>query len=302
MRIEQLEYVAAVATHGSLRRASESLHLSQQALSEAISKLEKELGIRLLDRRRSGSRVSPPGLDLLDQMGDVLDAVDRLRAAAGHRAIPRRALRIGTVSAAASTVLVPALRDLQRRQGDGTFDLRTLPHADVQRSVAEGALDLGLVNMLPGDDLTADVVPHELLRGRPVVCLRADHPLAEHDELTVDRLRGVPLVAMGEGFVMSRVARRLFGTHLPSTTYSATGADTGKAMVADGLGVTLLPDYSVEGDPLVTAGVLTHRPVAAPTPMVTLLALHRRAERVPEPLRDLLTALLHHAAACADRS
>ena len=77
MRIEQLEYLAAVTEHGSLRRASEAMHISQPALSEAVTKLEKELGTTLLDRRRTGSRISRQGLDLLQSMTDVLDAVDR---------------------------------------------------------------------------------------------------------------------------------------------------------------------------------------------------------------------------------
>ena len=42
MRLEQLEYLAAVTQHGSLRRASEHLHLSQPALSEAIRNLERD--------------------------------------------------------------------------------------------------------------------------------------------------------------------------------------------------------------------------------------------------------------------
>src|SRR4051794_32370456 len=45
MRIEQLEYLAAVTRYGSLRRASDQLHVSQPAISEAIRKLERELGV-----------------------------------------------------------------------------------------------------------------------------------------------------------------------------------------------------------------------------------------------------------------
>ncbi len=58
MRIEQLEYLAAVTQHGSLRRASERIHLSQPALSESVTKLERELKVTLLDRRRTGARIS----------------------------------------------------------------------------------------------------------------------------------------------------------------------------------------------------------------------------------------------------
>ena len=111
MRIEQLEYVAAVTAHGSLRRASEALHISQPALSEAVTKLERELGLTLLDRRRSGSRISREGLDLLQHMTEVLESVDRLRQAAGDQAVRTRVLRIGTVNTASSTLLAPALRD-----------------------------------------------------------------------------------------------------------------------------------------------------------------------------------------------
>ena len=117
MRIEQLEYLAAVTQHGSLRRASESLHLSQPALSEALGKLERELGVPLLDRRRSGARISRQGQDLLPYMTEVLDAVDRLRQAAGDQTLVSRTLRIGTVNAANSSLLVPAVQDFRLDQG-----------------------------------------------------------------------------------------------------------------------------------------------------------------------------------------
>ena len=100
MRIEQLEYLAAVTQHGSLRRASDRLHLSQPALSEAITKLERELRVTLLDRRRSGARISREGRDLLPYMTEVLTAVDRLRSAAGEQCNDRRMIRLGTVHAA----------------------------------------------------------------------------------------------------------------------------------------------------------------------------------------------------------
>jgi DNA-binding transcriptional LysR family regulator len=89
MRIEQLEYVVAVNTHGSLRRASDHLHVSQPALSEAIQKLERELGVDLLDRHRSGARISSAGRVLLQPMIDVLDSVNRLRIDARNQRPPR---------------------------------------------------------------------------------------------------------------------------------------------------------------------------------------------------------------------
>ena len=169
VRIEQLEYLAAVTQHGSLRRASESLHLSQPALSEAVGKLERELGVPLLDRRRSGARISRQGQDLLPYMTQVLDAVDRLRQAAGDQTLVSRNLRIGTVNAANSTLLVPAVQDFRQRNGGTGVEVLSSQQGEIYQGLAEGSLDLGLVNVLPGDDVPPHLVARELVRGRPVV-------------------------------------------------------------------------------------------------------------------------------------
>jgi len=297
VRIEQLEYLAAVTEHGSLRRASEAMHISQPALSEAVTKLEKELGATLLDRRRTGSRISRQGLDLLQNMTDVLEAVDRLRQAAGQQSVRRRDLRIGTVNAASSTLLAPALRDLHAQHGSGGVEVVNARQADIQQGLAEGSLDLGLVNVLPGDEIPASIVADKLIEGTPVACMRADHPLASQPHVSVEDLRAEPHVLMRPGFVMHRYAHRLFAGSLPGTTYATDGAEMGKAMVAAGLGISILPDFSITGDPLVRAGILTTRPILAGqgATTVTLLMLRRRAERVPEPVRDLQTALVRQA-------
>lgn len=295
MRIEQLEYLAAVTEHGSLRRASEAMHISQPALSEAVTKLEKELGATLLDRRRTGSRISRQGLDLQQFMTEVLEAVDRLRQAAGQQSVRRRDLRIGTVNAASSTLLSPALRDLHARHGSGGVEVVNARQADIQQGLAEGSLDLGLVNVLPGDEVPTSIVASKLIEGTPVACLRADHPLADRPHVSVEDLRGEPHVLMRPGFVMHRYAHRLFAGVLPGTTYATDGAEMGKSMVAAGLGISILPDFSITGDPLVRAGILTTRPILTDQTTVTLLMLRRRADRVPEPLRDLQEALARQA-------
>jgi DNA-binding transcriptional LysR family regulator len=295
VRIEQLEYLAAVTEHGSLRRASEAMHISQPAFCEAVTKLEKELGTTLLDRRRTGSRISRQGLDLLQNMTEVLEAVDRLRQAAGQQSVRRRDLRIGTVVTASSSLLAPALRDLHARHGSGGVEVVNGRQVDIQQGLAEGSLDLGLVNVLPGDEGPPTLVADRLIEGTPVACLPVGHPLSAKERVTVDDLRAEPHVLMRPGFVMHRYAHRLFAGSLPGTTYATDGAEMGKAMVAAGLGISVLPDFSIVADPLVEAGVLTTRPIRTDQTTVTLLMLRRRAERVPEPLRDLQRALVRQA-------
>ena len=155
MRIEQLEYLAAVTEHGSLRRASEAMHISQPALSEAVTKLEKELGTTLLDRGRTGSRISRQGLDLLQNMTEVLEAVDRLRQAAGQQSARRRDLRIGTV------VTASAPPDLVTHEPSPVHDIA---FADGARSGTDwSSIVADAVKRITGGELDKVVLARDLI-------------------------------------------------------------------------------------------------------------------------------------------
>jgi DNA-binding transcriptional LysR family regulator len=301
MRIDQLRYVAAVTKHGSLRRASEHLHLSQPALSESLTKLEKELGVTLLNRRRAGTEVSATGRALLPIISEVIEAADRLLAAAGDQLTAARMVRIGTVNAGTSTLLLPTLRAFQDRFPDASVEVRNLQQDEIHHGLLDGTLDVGLTNLLPGDDVAPELAGVDLLRGRPVAVLPHDHPLAELDEVSVEDLRAERFVAMRSGYLMYRFAHRLFGSELPAAWHSTDGAEMGTLMVADGLGVTVLPDYSVVGGPLERAGLITTRPIAGDTTEVRLTLQTRRRRRTAETVVGLVEEFRVHAEMLDDR-
>ncbi|MFE7932441.1 LysR family transcriptional regulator [Streptomyces sp. NPDC057456] len=287
MRTEQLEYIAAVTRLGSLRRAAEELRLSQPALSETVRNLERELGVDLLERKRSGATMSASGRELLPHIIGVLDAVDRLRSAAGEQHRISRMVRVGTVNAATVPLLIPVVREFRAAHPVTQVEVVGAQQTDIHRILLEGGFDLGLVNHLEGDDVPAEFESTELLRGRPVVCLRPDSPLASAASVSVDDLLDVPLIGMRSGYVMHRYVHRLLDGRGLSFAYSTDGAEMGKLMVAEGLGATVLPDFSVIGDPLERCGALTHRPISGDTTRVLLMLQRRRAESVPRAARDL---------------
>jgi DNA-binding transcriptional LysR family regulator len=295
VRIEQLEYLAAVTRYGSLRRASEQLHVSQPAVSEAIRKLEAELGVTLLDRHRSGARISPAGRELLPPIVDVLESVERLKAAAGDQLASRRLLRIGTVNAGTASLVLPAVRAFQSTHRRSAVEVRNVQQDEIHASLLDGTMDLGLVNLLDGDDVPPGLEATPLVIGRPAVVLPAGHPLTARAAVTADDLRGERFVAMRSGYLMYRFAHRLFGSDLPAEWHCTDGAEMGKMMVAEGIGLTVLPDYSVHGDPLERAGLIVTRPLAGDTTVVTMAALHRRQARVSPAVRDLLALLRERA-------
>jgi DNA-binding transcriptional LysR family regulator len=296
MRIEQLEYVVAVTRFGSLRKASERLHLSQPALSEAVSKLERELGVPLLDRRRSGSQISREGRALLPAMVDVLESVRRLRQQASDQELTSGVLRIGTVNAGTSAVLVPAIHAWTAQHPDAQVEILPMQQDDIQTALLEGSLDVGLVNLLDTDDRRSELSTTDLLHGRPVVVLPAGHALAEREAISAEELRAERIVLMRAGYLMHRFAHRLFGAAPPAHVHSTDGAELGKMMVAEGLGLTLLPDYSVIGDPLHRAGLIVTRPVLDDATRVTLVLEHRHGPATPQ-VRSLVAHLVGAAAA-----
>nr|WP_278259862.1 hypothetical protein [Nocardioides convexus] len=75
---------------------------------------------------------------------------------------------------------------------------------------------------------------------------------------------------MRAGYVMHRYVHRAFGPEVPPAAHSTDGAEMGKALVAEGVGVTILPDYSVIGCPLHRVGMIESRPIAGNQTFVTL--------------------------------
>ncbi|MFG2968218.1 LysR family transcriptional regulator [Streptomyces sp. NPDC048288] len=266
MRTEQLEYMAAVPRLGSLRRAADELRLSQPALSETVRNLERELGVDLLERKRTGATMSAAGQELMPRIVDVLEAVDRLRVAAGEQHRISRMVRVGTVNAATVPLLIPVLRDFRAAHPVTQVEVVGAQQTEIHRGLAEGGFDLGLVNQLAG-----------------------------RDEVSADDLLTVPLIAMRTGCVMHRYVHRLPAGRAPAFSYSTDGAEMGKLMVAEGLGATVLPDFSVVGDPLERAGTLVCRPPADDSTRVLLMLQRRRAGSVPQAARDLHETFVRRA-------
>ncbi|MBC9225609.1 LysR family transcriptional regulator [Aeromicrobium sp. 636] len=295
MRLEQLEYVRAVGEHGSLRRAGEHLHVSLPALSEAVTKLERELGVTLLDRHRSGTRINATGRELLPRILEVLDSADRLRSAARGESQFHRPVRVGSVYFGVTAIVLPAMRSHEVDHQHTSVDLRQLRHEEVNDGLRDGSLDIGLISLLPGDDVHPDLVATELVHGRPVAVLPGGAPLARKERVSVDDLRQEVFVGARAGYLMHRVAQRVFGDSPPLTWHTADSADVCKQMVSSGIGVSLMPDFALHDDPLEANGTLAFRPIEDEETVIRMVMLRRRSARPTPSARALFDLLAHHA-------
>ncbi|WP_033291947.1 LysR family transcriptional regulator [Amycolatopsis jejuensis] len=140
MELRTLRYFVTVAEELHFGRAAERLHIVQPAVSQQVARLERELGVRLLDRSPRTVRLTPAGTRVLAAARDTLAAAERVRLAAGT---PSDKVHIGTAPGLLARLErgVEVLRD---RHPGFELVLVDLPVADRLTALRRGDLDLVL--------------------------------------------------------------------------------------------------------------------------------------------------------------
>ncbi|WP_410596182.1 LysR family transcriptional regulator [Amycolatopsis sp. lyj-23] len=159
MEIRELRAFVAVVEAGAMSKAARQLHLSQPALSQTITALERRLGVRLLVRTSTGVQVTEAGTTLLSEARAVLARHDQaLAAMARHTADGGGVLRVGVPLELPPDLLPSALARLP----DTRVQARHLSSVAQVAALRAGELDVGLVRERPpGPDLDAALVVTE---------------------------------------------------------------------------------------------------------------------------------------------
>ncbi|SEC15277.1 DNA-binding transcriptional regulator, LysR family [Amycolatopsis tolypomycina] len=159
MEIRELKAFVAVVEAGAMSKAARQLHVSQPALSQTITALERRLGVRLLVRTSTGVQVTDAGATLLGEARAVLARHDQaLAAMARHTATGSGVLRVGVPLELPPDLLPSALARLP----DTRVQARHLSSVAQVAALRAGELDVGLVRERPaGPDLDAVLVVTE---------------------------------------------------------------------------------------------------------------------------------------------
>jgi LysR family hydrogen peroxide-inducible transcriptional activator len=255
--IKQLKYLLAVAEHGHFGNAAKASHVSQSTLSAAIIELEDLLGVALVERNNRRVILTVLGQDVVKRAQGILLEVEDLQALCQASAEPFTGkMRLGVIPTIAPFVLPGLLKRLRKQYPEFQLFIREDLSGHLIHALQHGELDVLLLALpYPADNVaTMHLYDDEFLFACPKT-----HAMAARKKLSTEDLVSQDLLLLEDGHCLRDHALEACSlkdseVNIP---YQATSLNTIVQMVANGIGVTLLPQMAVDAKILIGTDVQT---------------------------------------------
>jgi DNA-binding transcriptional LysR family regulator len=291
LNVTRLQVLHELSRRGSVAAVADAMWMTPSAVSQHLSKLERETGVRLVEKSGRGVRLTPAGGLLASHGGRVIAALDEATAALNAlRTTPAGRVRVASFPSVVQHVLPGVIAALREAHPDLVVEVQDLEGAQSLDAVGLGHVDIAVVDHWGWDSGTrrGAVEVIELFDDPLVVVLPADHALARNDAVAWTQLAGEPLIIEQRSSQFAHTvatACRRAGFE-PDARARVHDVGAMLALVAAGGHVCVLPRLAVPEDGLPIAA----RPL---TPEVhrRLLAVCRDGEPELPALRAVLAAL-----------
>lgn len=245
--LDDLLAFRAVAELSNFRRAADSVHISQPAFSRRIDKLERALGVRLLDRTTRRVNLTAVGRDFNRKVHQLLNDLDA--ALLGIRGVAATRMGEVTIACVPSTVYYFLSQVIARyRERCPKVRVRVLDAGanDVLSAVAGGEAEFGL-NFIGAQENDIEFV--QLIEERFVAACRRDHALAKKRQATWRDLTQYDYISVGKAsgnrLLIDQALAGL--SEQPETLYETQHVTTMLGLVEAGLGVAAVPSMAMPG-------------------------------------------------------
>ncbi len=234
----QLEYVVAVAEHGSVSSAAAQVSVSQPSLSVAIARLESDLGKPLFIRRKGAPFVPTAfGRDFIENAQDLLSDAARLVDPEQKSLEQHRPITIGFFEDLAPLLLAPVLGHLKKRHPHVMISTHVGGFERLAEDLGSGQLDFAMTYDLGLDET---INRKELAMLSPHALTSKTHEFAGRKSITLASLAGEPLILADQG-LSSRHMVDLFRQRglSPRIAFRAASLETMRSLVGNGFGIGL---------------------------------------------------------------
>lgn len=297
--IRHLWLFLAVAEEQHFGRAAKRLGMAQPPLTAQIKMLEHALRIRLFERSRRGTKLTPEGAAILPAVRMLAEQLERLELSVREVAAGRRGLlTIGAIGAALVEVLPRLIERLKRDSPEVTVSIREIDSVAAVPLLETGDIDLAFARL--EGELGTGIQSHPLKADRLAVALPRDHPLATKTRIRLAKLADADFVMffrhVSPNYFDSLMACCHDAGFSPRIVHEVNSVASQVAFVACGQGVALVP---LALKKLAPASVVI-RPLAEKHEVVTL-AVAWNPRRTNQVIETALKVSLDETAAIGPR-
>lgn len=285
MDIKQLHYFIAVSEQMNFSKAAERLHISQPSLSNAIKKLEQEIGSPLLERNTRNLQLTEAGELLFERAKVIVKNMEVLKIEMDEVIVHgTRDITIGVMESIKHW-LPKVISNYKKDYPHMKIHLvDILGSKRVKKSLKSYKTHLIITNQLMDDP---ELEVQTLYEERLVAVLPLHHPLAQKDTLTISDICEEPFIISTEGFQTRRDILTSFeqaGKNI-NIQFEIERFETAVSLVREHLGVTILPENYLQGP---TAKTIVKKEIEGLNLSRNVYLVYLKNRHLPLAIRQLL--------------
>jgi len=247
-RLKQLRAFCSAAQTGSVSKAAERLHLSQPSVTLQIQALERELGVKLFERRGPRIQLTPDGRALYELAQPLVHGMDTLTEtfAAGSGRVTTGELSIAAGESTILYLLPDLIKRFVRLYPAIRIKLQNVTGRDGLAMLRADEVDFAVGSM---PELPQDITYHPVYTYDPVLITPLDHPLARKKTVRVEDISPHGLILPPRHLSTWRMVDLVFRQHNLDykVTLEAGGWEVVKKYVELGLGISIVTSICLTG-------------------------------------------------------
>ena len=248
MRLEQLMYLVAVNESKSISLAAERSHISQPALSSAISKLEDELGVVLLKRTNSGAYLTDVGELIIVKAKEVLSGIDDIKAIAhGNSLVLNGNISIAADPGVNITIMPDILTTFKYNHPKVNVLLKVGESNNILQDIEKGKADFGIILSTDAFRKSKDMQSIELFADEFVVITGSNRKLASESTITLKRALSLPILLYNTEYITECGVSSLLQKHGSfNVSYRVDNLEMMEKILTQGDAIAFVPQFMAD--------------------------------------------------------
>lgn len=248
MEFRQLQHFVAIVETGSISAAARHLFLAQPAISASIKKLESELNMPLLHRRERGVSLTEAGHQFLLHAKQILQqAKDAKLSMQAIEGLDQGEVEIGVPPMLGSYFFPPLIMAFKHQYPALGMNIIDTGTRRIRKKLLDGDLELGVV---ADHDLPPEFDSGKLIREEMVVCMAADHPLAEFEQIEYADFLKYELILFGKGYYHHSLIEKISQKEKesPKIAFTSNLLPLIKSIIRKGYAISPMWKVSIQDD------------------------------------------------------